>query len=362
MTQTTLTLPQLFDQLIQEGEIEAAQVADEAAILQQLNADPHESDSPWFVKLMVGFSAWLAALILGTFFGLAGLINSPESMLLWGAILCPAAVILKRSAMSSIFLGQLAFAASLVGQGLLIVGIGSWVENVTLTLLCVIGLELLLFFLYPDLLHRLISVLAVCVALLGLLYNWEWMDAVHLFTVVFAVGALLVWLETERFLSGRFAPLHAPLGYGLVLALFALMLLKLANVFELFDLSRWWLSSLGLAAVLLYLGLWTLNKLDFSLLSLPTVSMIAALVLLSIPIYETPGILAALIVLNLGFWCNNRLLLGLATIFLLFFLGTYYYYLDVTLLNKSYILMGSGGVLLLLWAVFRQLNAREVAL
>lgn len=359
MSENVLTLGQLFDQLNSEGEVAGEAEMDEHAILQILSAQQAQLDSPWYVKLMVGFSAWLASLLIGMFFGVAGLIDSPESMMLWGAPLLVGAVVLKRVTLPSIFWGQVAFAASLVGQGLLLFGIGIKTEDVTLTLFCVVALELLLFLLFPDLVHRLLSALAICAALVALLYQWEMLDAIHLLTLGLAVASLAVWLNNERFLTGRLASFHAPLGYGLVLSLFAVMFLKVADLFGVMDPSLWWLSTLGLAAMLLYLGLWTLHQLDIPLASLSAFAVIGAVVLIAIPAYDTPGILAALLVLLLGFWSNSRLLLGLAILFLLLFLGIYYYYLDVTLLNKSYILMGSGGVLLLFWAIFRQLSERE---
>jgi len=51
--------------------------------------------------------------------------------------------------------------------------------------------------------------------------------------------------------------------------------------------------------------------------------------------------------------------MGLATLFLLFFLSAYYYYLDITLLNKSYILMGTGAVLLVLRFLFHQVAGQQ---
>jgi len=49
------------------------------------------------------------------------------------------------------------------------------------------------------------------------------------------------------------------------------------------------------------------------------------------------------------------LLMGLATVFLLFFLSAYYYNLEITLLNKSYILLGTGAVLLVVRLLFHRL-------
>jgi uncharacterized membrane protein len=78
-------------------------------------------------------------------------------------------------------------------------------------------------------------------------------------------------------------------------------------------------------------------------------------VLVSLPALWMPGILAATIVLALGFQRGNRILLGLAAIFLAIFLIAFYYNLEVTLLAKSLLLLAAGLLLLGL----RALLARE---
>ena len=113
-----------------------------------------------------------------------------------------------------------------------------------------------------------------------------------------------------------------------------------------------------MALVLLYLAYRLLYELERPLLSPVGLWALVAVALLLIPAYQTPGILAAVIVLLLGFWRNNVLLMGLATLFLLFFLSAYYYNLEITLLNKSYILMGTGVVLLALRFAFQQVVGR----
>ena len=51
-------------------------------------APAHDAESsPWYVKLMVGISAWIAASFLGIFFGAAGLIDTWQSMFIWGGLL-----------------------------------------------------------------------------------------------------------------------------------------------------------------------------------------------------------------------------------------------------------------------------------
>lgn len=358
MSTTPLRLSELFAQLAQHN---LAPRADQPLPDALSGANDAES-SPWYIKALVGIAAWIAAIFLGIFFGAAGLIDSTASMLIWGAVLAVAAVALKRLVRNSIFWGQLAFAVVLAGQGLLIGGFAWWNEDmrnmITNTALFVVALESVIFTLYPDALHRMLSVLAIVGALIVVLYDQEMVEAIHALTLLLAVGAVAVWQGEFRLLASRLFPFKAPLGYGFALALFGLCLLSLVG--EL-GVTQWWISAAVLALVLLYLAFTLLSELARPLLSPVGLWALGAVVLFCIPAYQTPGILAAVIVLLLGFWRGNVLLMGLATIFLLFFLGAYYYHLDITLLNKSYILMGTGVVLLVVRFWFHRVVGEQPA-
>ena len=326
-------------------------------------SNPLDADSsPWYVKGLVGIAAWIAALFLGTFLGAAGLIDSSMSMLIFGAILTVAAIVLRRLTPRSIFWGQLSFAIVLAGQGLLIGGFAWQNENwffasATPTALFVIALEAVIFLLYPDALHRMLSILAITGAALFVLYEQELLAWVHGLTFLLAVGTLVIWQQELRLLASRWHPFRAPLGYGLALSLFTVCLISVGDFF--FWTEQWWISAAVLAAALLYLAFTLLRELDRPLVSPVGLWAVGAVALLLIPAYQTPGILAAVIVLLLGYWRNNVLLMGLATAFLLFFLSAYYYYLDITLLNKSYILMGTGAVLLVLRFLFHRVAGEQ---
>lgn len=339
-------------------------------------ANPLDADdSPWYIKGLVGIAAWIAALFIGIFLGLTGWWAIPNAMLQLGIILTVGAIVLKRLLPRSIFWGQLTFAAILTGQGLLIgdfywrsltddfvlwsffTSVDAWYKGMGATALFVIALELLIFALYPDALHRMLSIFAITTAVLFLIYLHEQWDWIHGVTFALALGALLSWQYELHLLASRWRPFRSPLGYGLALALFGLCLLSLDDV-SLWS-TRWWLSTIGFTILLLYLALTLLQELERPVVSLVGLWALGAVALLVIPAYQTPGILAEILVLLLGYWRNNVLLMGLATAFLLFFLSAYYYYLDITLLNKSYILMGTGAVLLVLRFLFHRVAGEQ---
>ncbi len=355
MSTTPLRLGELLDQLAEQN---LTLPRRDHPLPAALSGSNDAESSPWYIKTLAGIAAWIAAFFLGIFLGAAGLIDSEESMLIWGAVLTVAAIVLKRFVRHSIFWGQLTFAAILAGQALLIAGFGWQQEDITTIALFVILLELLVFLLYPDALHRMLSVLAITSAITVILYEQDLQLLIHGLITLLALGAVLVWQQELRLLASRWFPFRAPLGYGLALSLFGLCLLSLVGFYEATD---WWMSAAGLALFLLYLAYQILRELDRPLLSPIGLWALGAVALLLIPAYQTPGILAAVIVLLLGYWRANSLLMGLATLFLLFFLSAYYYNLEITLLNKSYILLGTGAVLLVVRFLFhRVIGAREL--
>lgn len=302
-----------------------------------------EESSPWYVKLLVGIAAWIAASFLGIFFAAAGLIDTWQSMFAWGIPVAIGAVVLKRWRRHSIFWGQLAFALILAGQGLLLAGTGGLVDSGTSVALVLIGLEILVFALYPDTLHRLLSLLAIVGALVFITYDQEVTYLLHGLIWLCGIGTVAVWQGELHILAGRFHPFRVPLTYGFALALLGLCILPLIDFAE---IMRWWPSTVGLVLLLVYVAYQLLHEEQIPLAGPVGLWAAVALGLLLIPAYETPGILAAMLVLILGRWRSSGLLTGLAVAFLLFFVSAYYYNLDIPLLEKSYILMGTGVVLL----------------
>jgi uncharacterized membrane protein len=70
--------------------------------------------------------------------------------------------------------------------------------------------------------------------------------------------------------------------------------------------------------------------------------------LLIFPSTRMPGILGGLLVLLLGYWRDDRSMLGLGMVFWVFFLGAYYYTMELDLLEKSIALLATGLLLFLL--------------
>lgn len=187
-------------------------------------------------------------------------------------------------------------------------------------------------------------------------YTSKHYQVLNLFVVVqmLAAGALLLWSKKPAALK--------PLQYVFAVGLLAtILLLNFLNAFILapFDQPRLpdWPSGAilagGLIFVLLKLGGWLKGlKQEWMVLSIAVICLLGA--------FTAPGILAALLLLVLGHGFSDKIITGLALIFLPVFLVVFYYAMDVSLLNKSFILVGSGAVLLVArWGLKQRPWAKE---
>ena len=145
-------------------------------------------------------------------------------------------------------------------------------------------------------------------------------------------------------------PLAYACGYGLPFILLPLTPRWLW--FEEPELSHAWVSS-----IILGIGtLWALRfaATRFGVWASVTQQVLALLVVAGLCALATPGILAALFLVVLGYSTHHRQLVLVGLFALPVFVFKYYYNLDLVLMTKAGVLAGSGALLLLArWAMVR---------
>ncbi len=335
------TMQTVLDQLVAEGQLSPEA---RATIIPALVAPDDAASPPWYVRALVGISAWIAAVLLIAFLvGGTQLLNTAEALIVAGLILCAVAIALRRIVPSSVFGAQLALALSMAGQALFTFGVGDRSNGVLAPVLAIILLEVVLIAIYPDMLHRFLSTVVIVGALVALLLDWNLPGAVHPLVGLLAAGAVVLWERENALAVGRVERLSRPIGYGLCVALLGVLCLGVA---DLITLPHWWISGLLLLPMLLMLEYRIVSgfapRADAAIMPW----LVGATVLVSLPALWTPGVLAAVIVIVLSFQRSNRLLLGIGVVFLVVFLIAFYYHLDVTLLLKSLLLLATGLLLL----------------
>ena len=339
-----MTIRELMEQLSAEQLLAEDKQAEIEAILakQQTETNETQASTPWYIHVLMGLTAWI-----GTFFMLFFIMeligDNNTTMLLTGLLLCAAGVILRWRISHSTFFSQLAFVISLAGQFLFVMGVGNLVNDLTMIILAMIALELLLIVFYRDSVHRFLSTLFIIAGLMLLLVDFERLEGIHGLITLLAAGMLGLWMNETRWIVRGIDHLTRPISFAFVVGLFALLS---ASLFAEDEIKLWWVSAIALWAILLVQ--------EYILLRHAAMSRFAKLALLGgtsfllLPALQTPGILAALSILLLGVQRGNRLLIGLATLFLATFITGFYYQLDLTLLVKSFILTSTG---LLLFAI-----------
>jgi uncharacterized membrane protein len=338
-----LTIKEVFSQLEREGLIDPIEEGDFE--LAPEDANGRGSSLPWYVKLFVGISAWIAAILIVAFFFIIGIIDE-EVALFWGLAFCALAIGVNRLGRGVIFWGQLSLAVSLTGQILAIIGFFELFGYYELfaIVVCTTVLEVLLIWLHRDAVLRFISTLVIVSLILALILEDYPPAFLHLLILVLAAGSLSVHLPEFRLKLHALDDILSPVGHALTVSLLGILVMPLTDEFEL----KWHVTVVGLFVLLMFLLGRIVLDLGYPLYNRVTIALVIGCLLLLIPSMRMPGILAALLVLITGFWRSHRGLLGIASVFLAFYIWAYYYSLEWTLLTKSLVLLASGIIMLAL--------------
>lgn len=357
-------LRRVVDGLTGEGLLSGADAAQARAVIERL-----QDIQPWYVRTMVGIGAWLASLLLIGF--VAGFSLAVGGSALVGLGLVVAAVLVRTRASSvavfkgSDFVVQSSLAASLAGQALLAWGMADALSDASVEWLCVIvmGLGSVLFFAFPDRIHRVLMVLFVTCALVVLMYARDLAALVPVVGPLLALGLVVVHRRRpELYARGRGA-LVRPLEDALMLASFGCLMLSTVYVLPELDADlafypRPWVSTLMLAALMLYVAYPLRADLfrDAAPMALPVAGALALTVVAAA--WWAPGLLLALIVVLLGAARGQAAMTCAGIAFLVVFTAAFFYGIEVGLLTKSITLAATGGtVLLARWLLLAALGA-----
>lgn len=330
------------------------------SVLQQLHTEGYlaqptvtlptatEEHTPWYIKLAMGISGWFAALFIMFFLTISIFaIDSAVGNILLGLIFCGLTAGLRYRKPDSTFIQQGALAFCLVGQMLYCYGVATLSEKVFAVTIAMILLEIVLILIYRDDLLRFLSVLVIAGFGWGLLaFEWEWILASRMLIGLLMLAALPLWLFESQLVASKVENISRPLGYGLIVSAFALLTwYSFETNFDLLTdmpLVGWWPLSLSLWLMVIGVMGFIQHQSRLKLTASHQAILLGGTLLLLIPAWQVPGILAAWLGLLLGFWRGNRLLMGISVAFLGLFIGVFYYNLELTLLYKSIILLATG--------------------
>ena len=307
--------------------------------------------SPWYVKLLFAFSGWLAAIFILGFIAAAfgDVFRNGAVAGIVGVIMIAGAFVLLRI-LANEFVEHLGLATSMAGQVLMIYAIFDLCghdEIVAWLLLATLQVALIAFM--PNFVHRVFSTLVAAIAF-SMAFNE--MNIPDVMGGVIMFGASFCWLNEFRY-PQQMKKIRA-IGYGLVLALIAL---KGTTLFGYRTFGQWfspkhdflaqpWLGEIIVGTVTVYVVWSLLQRYGQPMKGRLAIATLLATILICAVSVNVQGITVGMVIVCLGFFSANRVLLGLGIVSLLFYISSYYYLLDTTLLDKSQSLFVVGFILL----------------
>lgn len=317
-------------------------------------------DSPWYIKILMAFSGWLASIFLFLFMGFSlfmtlDIFDSEFAMFTLGGVTIFGAYLLLMSSKNE-FIEHAGLAFSLAGQAFIAFALISGTNDQPHLLSSSFAvLQGALVFLMPSFVHRVFSATIafycinftlsflglpyIGIGLLMLLTSWLWLHEFHYpkyqqFISAFAYGSTfsLLYIKGNLFFAQQ----------ELVLDLFGID----ATIYT----QPW--HGQALACVALIYVTWKLASRYRLATNIHKGVLILTTLLICAASFEMTGLLLGSLLLILGYQSSHRLLMGLGILALLTFISAYYYFLDITLLEKSQTLILFGLLLLIIrWSL-----------
>ena len=316
---------------------------DAEKIAECLGNSEQVSQDPIYIRLLLGIGVWFSAIFLILFLYRSDLLELQRAMgaIIYGIIFLVGAIFIDRASKVT-FLNQLSLALAFGGNILALVGAPSvfaWSGSsdilITHTVICII-----IYPIYANSIYRFFAPTVLAV------FATVWIIEEKIFVLMHVLIAAEALLAGILLLPKKRPPFLTPLAYSAAAMLPATLLfmnLRLPNTWRIDFNEPMWPSSLLLAGGLLYL----FSHLAGGTRDFREPWLILAFVLtLLLAIFTTPGILVAIGLLIVGYAFGDRILTALSFLFLPCFLVVFYYALNVDLAYKSWVIAGSGVLLL----------------
>lgn len=321
--------------------------------------DIDTTQPPWYIRAMVGLGAWLASLLLIGFVASFSLAMDGGYAIV-GTVLIIGAILVRRRSDND-FLVQCALACSLAGQALCAYGVAEALghDRHELFLGLALAMSTLLFFVYPDRIHRVIMVCLAAGSLTGLIYAWEWNALIPLLGPLFAAALILLHSRRPQLVASPYAALSRPLMNGLMLSAFAVLLISTIYVLPELGLEtllypRPWISTILFGALFFYVATPMVRALSHPDHATSATILYGLMALIVACSWAAPGLLLGMITTILGAAYANRTYIGAGLVFCVIFLATYFYGIEISMLTKSLTLILAGSVLLASrWIILR---------
>jgi len=303
------------------------------------------------IKALSVFGGIAASLFFLAFLFLAGLYESETGMLIFGLIFIAASIIVN-SRFDNIIVDTASISFYLIGFFLLGVGLGSIHVNENMICLIFVAVALLTLIIIQNYIFSFISLLIINGSLFALIIFSFSNNMIHLLLTMQVIAIVYLFLHESAFISAspKISKLYQPIRTGMVLS-FLCGLVLIARK-DLFSTGSYYLlaTSIVIIIALLYVAFHLLVVLNVTKPN-DKILVYGIATLMFIPTIMAPAISGCLLVILLSFFVRHRggFILGIGA--LIYFICQYYYDLEYSLLQKSYFLIGSGILFVLIYLV-----------
>ncbi len=277
------------------------------------------SGAPWYINALTGFGAWVASLFLISCLSLIVFASKGMGSLVLGLILTTGAVFMRRKS-HNVFLTQLVLAMGLAGQGMFIGGVAALSDSEsstthdTIIFSSLFVFQLVLLFVYPDVVQRFLSTVFASVALLILVRLLGPGALVDVGVVGLALLVHLLFLNQASLESGPLRERVTPAAFGLATTFLWELLVRTVfpNLYSGFhehgsEQLPAGVLTMGLAAVTLYSAWRVLREVGTRQSGPAELTTFVSLGLMAVLTLQTPGVIATCGLLLLAFtgaaWC-----------------------------------------------------------
>jgi hypothetical protein len=364
MNDRTITLGELLDHpevshLLRPSDVES--------IALTMSTPGQTRKDPLYIRILSGVGAWFASIFIIVFLGMSNIITHETGAIICGVAFIAATVTLAKTCKST-FPSQLALAMAFAGNILLVFGLtqvfghSSTHDAALLVLLLSHGVVCTtIYILYPSTVYRFFAPLAMAIiATIWISVEIKTFEMMHLLIAGETVLLGILLLHTRR--TAFIQPLIHAAATMLPATIFFMNLTQGAmldwHIWRAVPPNAMLPTSALLAVGMVYLLFRLVGGVKHYRQPWLIVAVVAILLL---GLFTTPGILVAIGLLIAGYAFGDRALTALAYLFLPCFLLIFYYAMNVSLAHKSWMVAGSGLILLAVRWLLQQRASKEVA-
>ncbi|MGU3375299.1 DUF4401 domain-containing protein [Chryseobacterium sp. M5A1_1a] len=309
------------------------------------------------IKILSIFGGIMACLAFLGFIFIAQLFDSQTGLAILGIMCIAGSSFLSRLSKKTIT-DTLSVSFFITGFALLGFGL-SKDENIIYIVFTILALCTL--FLVQSYILSFISILIINGCFIAFAADNNIYSLPYIIIALQAIATTILFLREAKIITKNkiFSKLYDPVRSGMVFSfLFTLAFLGM-NSFISIAVSYSWIPSVIIILAILYVVSLLFNTLQVTNITHKSIIYVLTILLLS-PTLLVPTISGAILIILLSFFVNYRTGFALAVIALVYFIGKFYYDLNITLLNKSILLFASGIIFLAIYFfTHKQLQANE---